>query len=126
MKVFLDQQNDKSKILAKAAIKAAEILDLTDDEFLKILKINRLSIAQLKNFNLLNLIFFDEEIAILFISIFNLLHKLSGGDVYLMCYFMRSYNYLTGGIPIKQIQSSNGLVKIYKELGNISEKTFRS
>ena len=126
MKVFLDQQNDKSKILAKAAIKAAEILDLTDDEFLKILKIKRSSIAQLKNFNLLNLIFFDEEIAILFISIFNLLHKLSGGDVDLMCYFMRSYNYLTGGIPIKQIQSSNGLVKIYKELGNISEKTFRS
>lgn len=126
MNVFLDQQNDKSKILAKAAIKAAEVLDLTDDEFLKILKIKKSSIAQLKNFNLLNLIFFDEEIAILFISIFNLLHKLSGGDVDLMCYFMRSYNHLTGGIPIKQIQSSNGLVKIYNELGNISEKTFRS
>ncbi|TCB75660.1 hypothetical protein [Acinetobacter sp. ANC 4177] len=124
MKISLDQQNDRRKTLTKAVINAAEILDVSDDEFFKILKIKKSSIVQLDNLNYFNPISLDEEIAILFLSIFNLLHKLSGGDVDMMCYFMRSFNYLTGDIPIKQIESSAGLVKVYNVLGNISEKRF--
>lgn len=125
MKISLDHQNERRKTLIKAVINAAEILDLSDDEFYKILKIKKSSRVQLNNLNFHNPISFDEEKAILFVSIFNLLHKLSGGDVDAMCYFMRSFNYLTEDIPVKQIESSDGLAKVYNVLGNISEKTFR-
>lgn len=125
MKISLDPQNERRKTLIKAVINAAEILDLSDDEFYKILKIKKSSRVQLNNLNFHNPISFDEEKAILFVSIFNLLHKLSGGDVDAMCYFMRSFNYLTEDIPVKQIESSDGLAKVYNVLGNISEKTFR-
>ncbi|VXA86990.1 conserved hypothetical protein [Acinetobacter sp. 8I-beige] len=125
MKISLDYQNERRKTLIKAVINAAEILELSDDEFFKILKIKKTSIALLNNLNYPNPISFDEEIAILFVSIFNLLHKLSGGDVDTMCYFIRNLNGLIGDIPIKKIESTDGLAKVYNVLGNISEKTFR-
>ena len=124
MKVTLDQQNDRRKTLTKAVINAAEILGVSEEEFLKILKIKKSSIVQLNNLNFHSPISFDEEIAILFVSIFNLLHKLSGGDVDFMCNFIRNFNYLTGGVPVKQLESLDGLAKVYNVLGNISEKTF--
>jgi len=123
MKVCLDQQIDRRKILKKAVIKAADILGLTDDEFLKILKIKRSTIVQLKNDNFLESNLLDEELAILFVSIFYLLHELSGGDVDWIRHFMRSYNKLIGTSPLKQIQNLDGLVKLYKLLGTLSTNT---
>ena len=78
---------------------------------------------QLKNDNFLESNLLDEELAILFVSIFYLLHELSGGDVDWIRHFMRSYNKLIGTSPLKQIQNLDGLVKLYKLLGTLSTNT---
>lgn len=45
MKVTLDQQNDSRKTLTKAVINVAEILGVSEEEFLKILKLKKSSIV---------------------------------------------------------------------------------
>lgn len=96
-------------ILAKAVLAAAERLGLTQDQLALVLNIDSV--------NTLNSLELDPnskqgELALTLIRITTSLDALTGGDIAWMQHFMKSPNKLLSGIPIEQIQTTQGLATV--------------
>jgi len=109
----LSQQIDRSRVLAKAAWKAAEQLGLKPEQFLRILHLEGID-GKFSELQTLDPNSQSGEIAIIVIRIYRAVYSLNGGDIKWMHHFLNSPNSLTGGVPIEQMESMNGLLSVLK------------
>lgn len=113
---------NRNSLLAKAALKAAENLELDEVHLGLVLGLNDTTIAQLKVNGELDSLSKPGQRALQLINIFKLLHILSGGDEDWMRHFMQKHNFMSGGIPVEQIKSEEGLAKITQCLQTLLAK----
>lgn len=99
-------------VLAKATLRAAEQLGLKQVELARVLGIHRTAISRLKHSPGLDPASKQGELALLFIRLARALYALTGGDEDWMRHFIRSHNHVTGGTPIEQIASIQGLMSV--------------
>ncbi|QTD65691.1 MULTISPECIES: antitoxin Xre-like helix-turn-helix domain-containing protein [Acinetobacter] len=104
------QSLDQKRILAKAFFKASEQLNLSQTQLAMILGISELEIHKLRSEGQLDPFSQQGERALLIIRLFKALYNLSGGDQETIQLFLSSRNQVTGGIPLEQIETMNGLV----------------
>ena len=109
----LSQQIDRSRLLAKASWKAAEQLGMKPEQFLRILHLEGIE-DKFSDLQTLDPNSQSGEIAIILIRIYRAVYSLNGGDIQWMHHFLNSPNLLTGGVPIEQMESMNGLLAVLK------------
>jgi len=107
------QQIDRSRLLAKASWKAAEQLGLKPEQFLRILHLEGID-GEFSELQTLDPNSQQGEIALIVIRIYRAVYSLNGGDIKWMHHFLNSPNSLTGGVPIEQMESMNGLLSVLK------------
>ena len=99
----------QKKVLAKAVLSSANQLGLTQEQLAIVLNLDSMET--------LNSLEVDPdssqgELAIILIRIAISLDALTGGEAKWMQHFMKAPNKLTKGIPIEQIQTTQGLITI--------------
>jgi len=99
-------------VLAKAVLNASAQLGLKQAELAAVLGIHRTAVSRLKQQPSLDPASKQGELALLLIRIARALFAVTGGDQEWMRHFMRSSNTITGGVPIKQIETIQGLVSV--------------
>ena len=118
----LSQPINTSKVLTKASWKAAELLGLKPEQFVRILHLECLDM----NLSEATLMFDPNskqgEIALILIRIYKALYHLNGGDIKWMHHFLNSPNLLTGGIPIEQLESMSGLLSVLNTVESLQHK----
>lgn len=106
----------KTIVLAKAVKNAAKYLSLNKTQLKKVLNLSDEDFVELDPSSP------SGRKAILLIQIYQALYVLNGGDQEWMQRCMLNQNYLTGGIPIDQIQQEDGLIKVCKCFQWLSSK----
>lgn len=104
------QSLDQKRILAKAFFKASEQLNLSQTQLAMILGISEPEIHKLRSKGQIDPFSQQGERALLIIRLFKALYNLSGGDQKKIQLFLNTRNRVTGGIPLKQIETTHGLV----------------
>lgn len=99
-------------VLAKAVLRASEQLSLQPAELAEVLGVHRTAISRLKKKMSLDPQSKQGELALLLIRLARAVFALTGGDTQWTRHFMRSQNKVTGGIPVEQITSIQGLVTV--------------
>lgn len=99
-------------VLAKAILNAAEQLGLKQADLASVLGVHRTAISRMKQNLSLDPKSKQGELALLLIRIARSLFTLTGGDKEWIQHFMRSKNQVTGGVPVEQISSIQGLVTV--------------
>ncbi|WP_329415558.1 antitoxin Xre/MbcA/ParS toxin-binding domain-containing protein [Acinetobacter indicus] len=99
----------QKKVLAKAVLSSAKQLGLTQEQLAIVLNLDSMET--------LNSLELDPdssqgELAIILIHIAISLDALTGGETKWMQHFMKSPSKLTKGIPIEQIQTTEGLTTV--------------
>ena len=110
----LSQPINRSKLLAKASWKAAQQLGLKPEQFVRILHLECVDMDLSDASLMLDPNSQSGEIAIIVIRIYRAVYSLNGGDIKWMHHFLNSPNSLTGGVPIDQMESMNGLLSVLK------------
>lgn len=119
----LEQQTPVPEaVLAKAVLKASDQLGLQATELASVLGVHRTAISRLKKSLSLDPKSKQGEIALLFVRMARALFALTGGDKEWTEHFMRSPNKVTGGIPVEQIASIQGLVTVLRFVDAIRGK----
>ena len=103
---------DKKKVLAKAFLNVSNQLNLNQTQIAAIIEISIAVVIQLQTEMNIDPISKQGELALLIIKLFRTLHNLSGGYLDWIRHFLESKNRVTGGIPIKQIETERGLVSV--------------
>ena len=116
MNIFSTQ---KKKVLAKALFNTCEYLKLNQPKIASILGVSQSQLMTIKVHMEIEPMSKQGELALLFIRLFNKLYKISGGDLDWIQHFLNSQNRITGGVPIKQIESTNGLVSVLQFVESI-------
>jgi len=109
-------------VLAKAVLAAAEQLGLKQTELGAVLGVHRTAISRLKQSHNLDPQSKQGELALLLVRLARALYALTGGDEDWMRQFMRSPNRVTGGVPVDQIASIQGLVTVLQFVDAIRGK----
>jgi DNA-binding XRE family transcriptional regulator len=112
----------QDSVLAKATLNAAEQLGLKQAELAAVLGLHRTAISRLKQRPSIQPDSKQGELALLLIRIARALFALTGGDRDWMKHFMRSHNRITGGVPVDQIASIQGLVTVLRYVDAIRGK----
>ncbi|NDX18471.1 antitoxin Xre/MbcA/ParS toxin-binding domain-containing protein [Acinetobacter baumannii] len=99
----------QKKVLAKAVLSSAKQLGLTQDQLAIVLNLD--SVETLNSLEL-DPDSSQGELAIILIRIAISLDTLTGGETKWMQHFMKSPNKLIKGIPIEQIQTTQGLASV--------------
>ncbi|WDE16117.1 MbcA/ParS/Xre antitoxin family protein [Acinetobacter schindleri] len=99
----------QKNVLAKAVLSSAKQLGLTQDQLAIVLNLD--SVETLNSLEL-DPDSSQGELAIILIRIAISLDALTGGEAKWMQDFMKSPNKLTKGIPIEQIQTTEGLATV--------------
>ena len=99
----------QKKVLAKAVLSSAKQLSLTQDQLAIVLNLD--SVETLNSLEL-DPDSSQGELAIILIRIAISLDALTGGETKWMQHFMKSPSKLTKGIPIEQIQTTEGLTTV--------------
>lgn len=113
---------DPGQVLAKATLRAAQQLGLSQAELGAVLGLHRTGISRLKHAGSLAPDSKQGELALLLIRLARALFALAGGDELWIRHFMRSANRLTGGVPAEQVQSIQGLFSVLRLLDGIRGK----
>lgn len=113
---------DPGEVLAKATLRAAAQLGLTQSELAAVLGLHRTGVSRLKHGGNLAPDSKQGELALLLIRLARALFALAGGDQQWIRHFMQSPNHLTGGIPAQQVQSIQGLVTVLRFLDGMRGK----
>ncbi|MCW8887079.1 MAG: MbcA/ParS/Xre antitoxin family protein [Motiliproteus sp.] len=108
----LEHSPDRAYILAKGLFRAAEQLGLTPAELGKMLGASEGDIALLKETMAIQPNSREGELARLLIRVAQSLTELSGDDNEWITRYMRSTNKMTGGMPVDQLQSKQGLTQV--------------
>jgi Protein of unknown function (DUF2384) len=108
----LPQVNAESQVVAKAAIRAAALLDIPNTVLAKVLGVSEASISRMRagKFNL------GQspkafELSVLFVRLFRGLDAIVGGDAVAARSWLRTENTALRGAPIALIQSVTGLTQ---------------
>src|SRR5262249_27978305 len=101
---------DPGRVLAKAALAAAQRLDLTNHELAKILGISDASVSGLARDRTCRPGGREAELAALFVRLFRSLDALMGGDEAQARAWYHAANRHLGGVPAERVQSVEGLV----------------
>lgn len=109
----------RKMILAKAVLSAAERLGLKQDQLALILKIDSMTTLGALGLDPTSK---QGELALTLIRITTSLDALTGGDTAWMQHFMKSPNKLMSGIPIEQIQNSQGLASVLQLVEGLRAK----
>jgi hypothetical protein len=106
-----------SKVVAKAAIRAAERLDITSKALARILGVSEASISRMKKGEYpLDVTQKPFELAILFIRLYRSLDALVGGDDAVARAWLKNDNTALKHAPIELIQSVAGLANVISYL----------
>ena len=108
----LDHLPDRAYVLAKGLFSAAEQLGLKLAELDKMLGASERDIAILKETMAIEPNSREGELARLLIRVAQSLKELSGDDDEWVTHYLRSTNKMTGGIPVEQLQSKQGLIQV--------------
>lgn len=122
MSALLKQPVDKKVVLGKAVLNAAEQLGLKQVQLAAILGVHRTAISKLKSHPDLDPNSKQGELALLLIRLVRALYALTGGDADWIKHFMNTTNRVTGGVPVKQIESISGLVTVLQFVDAIRGK----
>ncbi|OAL76796.1 hypothetical protein AY606_12575 [Acinetobacter sp. SFB] len=122
----LSQHIDKSKILVKASWKAAEHLGLKPEQFIKILHLESVDVNLSEATLMLDPNSKQEEIALILIRIYKAIYTLNGGDIEWIHHFLNSPNLLTGGIPMEQLKSMDGLLSVLNTVESLQQNVLIS
>ncbi|MEQ9462142.1 MAG: DUF2384 domain-containing protein [Haliea sp.] len=110
------------QVLAKAVLRAARQLGLSQAELGAVLGLHRTGISRLKHSGSLAPESKQGELALLLIRLARALFALAGGDDLWIRHFMRSRNRITGGVPAAQVQSIQGLIDVLRFVDGIRGK----
>lgn len=116
MDVSSKQTSEQRAVLVKALFKASAQLHLNETQLATILGIAPIALSQLKIHPNIDLSSQLGKSAVLLISIAKLLYVLTGGDTDWIRHFMNTANQLTGGIPVQQIETTEGLKLVYNSI----------
>lgn len=122
MSAELKPQPDPAEVLCKALFNASAQLSLNQQELGGVLGIDRTGVSRLKQSGSLDPASKRGELALLLVRVARALYALSGGNPEWARHFMRSSNKLTGGIPVEQVQSIQGLTRVLTYLDGIRGK----
>jgi len=108
----LSQRDAEAQVVAKAAIRAAALLDIPNTVLAKVLGVSEASISRMRagKFNL------EQspkafELSVLFVRLFRGLDAIVGGDADAARSWLRTENTALRGTPIRLIQSVIGLTQ---------------
>lgn len=124
MSRYSEQIIDKKTVLAKAFFNVAKKIDLSQAQLAAILGVSLPTISRLKTKLKLDPNSKQGELALLLIKLYIVLYDLNGGDLDWIHHFLNSKNQVTGGIPIKQIETAYGLVRVLQVVKAIQNKSF--
>ncbi|MDY6531272.1 antitoxin Xre/MbcA/ParS toxin-binding domain-containing protein [Acinetobacter faecalis] len=113
-----EKTTKQKMILAKAILAAAERLGLTQDQLALTLNIDSVTLGALT----LDPTSKQGELALTLIRIATSLDALTGGDTAWMQHFMKSSNKLISGIPMEQVQTSQGLASVLQFVEGLRTK----
>lgn len=110
------------QVLAKAVLRTARQLGLSQAELGAVLGLHRTAISRLKHSGSLAPDSKQGELALLLIRLARALYALAGGDELWIRHFMHSPNQITGGIPVEQVQSIQGLIDVLRFVDGVRGK----
>ncbi|WP_276665715.1 MbcA/ParS/Xre antitoxin family protein [Thalassolituus oleivorans] len=109
-------------VLAKALFRASEQLGLKQGDIAVVLGMDRTAVSRLKQSLSLDPASKRGELALLLIRLARALYALTGGDEEWIRHFMCSPNKVTGGVPVQQITSIQGLITVLQFVDAIRGK----
>ncbi|MDF1642450.1 MbcA/ParS/Xre antitoxin family protein [Thalassolituus oleivorans] len=109
-------------VLAKALFRASEQLGLKQGDIAVVLGMDRTAVSRLKQSLSLDPASKRGELALLLIRLARALYALTGGDEEWIRHFMSSPNKVTGGVPVQQITSIQGLITVLQFVDAIRGK----
>ncbi len=112
MSVALAMKPDQSAVLAEALINAGRALGMNQTELGRIIGKDRSAISR----GQIDPASKAGELALLLIRIYRALHVLVGGDSDAMQHWMRTENRHIGGIPLAQLTTIQGLIRVLEYL----------
>ncbi|MFN2288276.1 MAG: antitoxin Xre-like helix-turn-helix domain-containing protein [Chromatocurvus sp.] len=109
-------------MLAKAVLRAATQLGMNQSELGAVIGMHRTAVSRLGRGGALDPDSKQGELALLLIRLARALHALTGGDSAWMRHFMCSENAVTGGVPVQQITTIQGLITVLTFIDGIRGK----
>ena len=122
MTALVKQPVEQKVVLAKAVLNAADQLGLKQSQLAAILGVHRTAISRLKSKPELEPSTKQGELALLLIRVSRALFALTNGDEEWMRHFLNSPNRVTGGVPIVQMESIQGLVSVLNLIDGLRGK----
>ena len=114
MPALAQSRSTPDQVLAKAVLRAAEQLGLSQSALAEVLGVHRTTITQLKKNLKLDPNSKQGELALLLIRLARALFALTGGDQVWIQHFMRTPNRATGGVPADQVTRLEGLFAVLR------------
>ncbi len=114
MPALAQSRSTPDQVLAKAVLRAAEQLGLSQSALADVLGVHRTTITQLKKNLKLDPNSKQGELALLLIRLARALFALTGGDQLWIQHFMRTPNRATGGVPAEQVTRLEGLFAVLR------------
>ncbi|XQU09312.1 DUF2384 domain-containing protein [Halomonas sp. LY9] len=114
MPALAQSSSTPDQVLAKAVLRAAEQLGLSQSALAEVLGVHRTTITQLKKNLKLDPSSKQGELALLLIRLARALFALTGGDQVWIQHFMRTPNRATGGVPAEQVTRLEGLFAVLR------------
>ena len=108
MSLALANKPDQSTVLAEALVSAGRMLGMNQTELGRIIGKDRSAISR----GQIDPASKTGELALLLIRVYRALYVLVGGDVTAMQHWIRTENRHTGGVPLEQIRTIQGLVHV--------------
>ncbi|MBL1321339.1 MAG: DUF2384 domain-containing protein [Methylophaga sp.] len=122
MSIVEKQNAMREVVLANAVVHASEQLGLKQAEVAQAIGMHRTAFSRLKSKPFLDPQSKEGQLALIIIRIARALFALTGGDEAWIKRFMRSQNKMTGGIPVQQIASIEGLMSVLRFVDAIRGK----
>jgi hypothetical protein len=112
MSVVVASKPDHSAVLAEALVSAGRMLGMNQTELGRVIGKDRSAVSR----GQIDPASKAGELALLLIRVYRALYVLVGGDVTAMQHWMRTENLHTGGIPLEQLRTIQGLVQVLEYL----------
>ena len=119
---FVKHSVDDIVVLALAVLFSAVDLGLFHSQLAAILGVHRTAISRLKSKPELEPSSKQGELALLLIRVSRALYALTNGDEEWMRHFLNSPNRVTGGVPIVQMETIQGLVSVLNFIDGLRGK----
>ena len=108
-------QPDPQLVLAKAAVRSAEALGLTQQELAQVIGVSPASVSRMKA-GLQPLAGKPFELAAYLVRVFRSLDAIAGGDGVTMRGWIRADNLALGGVPALRLRDVGGLIDVVNYL----------